>query len=185
MSSYAFNTPTRNSGKNNSSITPESSINSKSSLVQSSIPPSYLPKFLAPIYPVITFRDDALLSDDYLQTYKLTHLQTERRSAAHVRSRRGALGIWNQWNPALQDSLSIEQHIRPDCPPVFFVHCDDDKTVNVRNSLLLDSALTANGVPHTFFHCKTGGHGFGVSDTKGTPESRSWRQAFLNWLPQL
>lgn len=124
----------------------------------------YKPKFLVPVYPVVTFAEPVL---------------------THKRSRRGALGVWRQWDETLRDSLSVERHVRPDCPPVFMVACDDDPVVNVRNSLLLDSALTANSVPHMFYHCHTGGHGFGASDSKGSPEARAWRPAFLRWLSTL
>ena len=59
---------------------------------------AYKPHFLCPIYPVVTMADERY---------------------AHKRSRRGALGVWGQWNKPLRDSLSIEQHIPRDCPPVF------------------------------------------------------------------
>ena len=138
------------------------------------------PKFLVPIYPVITFHNYKNSSPKVGEGDRLRGRGMEQ--LVHKRSRRGALGVWGQWNTVMQDSLSIERHIRPDCPPVFLVACEDDQTVDFRNSLLLDSALTANHVPHTFYHCTTGGHGFGVSDTKGTPEARNWRSAFLKWV---
>ena len=121
----------------------------------------YRPKFLVPVYPVVTFSDPVL---------------------THKRSRRGALGVWRQWNTQMQDSLSIEKHIRPDCPPVFLVACQDDPVVRYENSLLLDSALTANNVPHRFCLYTTGGHGFGASNTKGSDECRRWKDAFLSWF---
>ena len=121
----------------------------------------YKPKFLCTVYPVVTMSDPRF---------------------THQRSRRGALGVWKQWNAAMQDSLSIEKHITPDCPPVFIVNCKDDPIVDYHNSLLLDSALTANNVPHTYILYDTGGHGFGASDTKGTPQSRQWKQQFLLWI---
>ena len=124
----------------------------------------YKPKFLCPIYPVITMSHP---------TY------------SHRRSRRGALGVWGQWDPTMQDSLSIEKHITPDCPPVFLVNCEDDPIVDYRNSLLLDSALNANGVPHTYHRFRTGGHGFGAVDNKGTPESRQWKELFLAFISSL
>ena len=82
----------------------------------------------------------------------------------------------------LRDSLSLEQHVPSDCPPVFLVNCKDDPVVDYRNSVLLDSALQARHVPHVYLQYQTGGHGFGASDAKGTPECRQWRQAFLEWI---
>ena len=71
-----------------------------------------------------------------------------------------------------------------DCPPIFLVNCKDDPIVDYRNSVLLDSALTAMRVPHEYILYNTGGHGFGASDVKGTEESRGWRARFLNWIKQ-
>ena len=124
----------------------------------------YKPAFLCPIYPVVTMSD---------QRY------------AHQRSRRGALGVWGQWKQLLRDSLSIEQHIPADCPPVFLVNCVDDPVVKYQNSELLDSALAANNIPHRYIRYQTGGHGFGASETKGTEESRQWKNEFLQWISNL
>lgn len=125
---------------------------------------AFRPKFVCPIYPVVTMSDERYV---------------------HGRSRRGALGVWGQWNKHMQDSLSIEKHIRPDCPPVFLVNCTDDPVVKHENSALLDSALTANHVPHSYIWYATGGHGFGASDSKGTEESQQWKQAFLLWISNI
>ena len=125
---------------------------------------AYKPAFLCPIYPVVTF----------------TH-----KKYTHQRSRRGALGVWGQWNRTMRDSLSLERHITPDCPPVFLVNCVDDPVVKYQNSEMLDSALTANHVPHRYIQYRTGGHGFGASDTKGTEECRQWKKEFLQWISNL
>ena len=122
------------------------------------------PSFLCPVYPVVTMSD---------------------KRYVHQRSRRGALGVWRQWNHAMQDSLSLEQHIPADCPPVFLVACADDKVVKPQNAELLDSVLTAQQIPHTYLRYRTGGHGFGASETKGTEESRQWKKEFLQWISNL
>lgn len=121
----------------------------------------YKPAFICPIYPVVTMSDERYV---------------------HHRSRRGALGVWRHLNKTMRDSLSLEKHIPADCPPVFLVNCVDDPVVKYRNSELLDSALTANHVPHRYIQYKTGGHGFGASDSKGTEESRQWKKEFLKWI---
>lgn len=118
------------------------------------------PTFLCVVYPVVTMS----------------------RKESHVRSRRGALGVWRQWDKYMRDSLSIERHVTADCPPVFMVNCADDRVVNPDNSLMLDSALTANGVRHTYIRYETGGHGFGASQTKGSEECRRWKVTFIDWL---
>ena len=77
-------------------------------------------------------------------------------------------------------SFKISSTIEP--PPVFLVSCVDDPTVDYHNSVLLDSALTANHVNHLYLQFASGGHGFGVSETKGTPESRQWKNDFIKWI---
>ena len=118
------------------------------------------PDFVAPIYPVVSMS----------------------AKATHKRSRRALLGETGKRNSVLRDSLSLEKHVPADCPPVFLVNCLDDHVVKPQNAILLDSALTARGIPHRYLQYHTGGHGFGASDTKGTAESRQWRAEFLKWL---
>ena len=121
---------------------------------------SLRPTFVAPIYPVVTMRE----------------------SCVHKRSRRALLSERRQNDAVMRDSLSLERHIPANCPPVFLVNCTDDPVVDYRNSILLDSALTVNKIDHRYIRYHTGGHGFGASDEKGTPESRAWKKEFLNWV---
>lgn len=118
------------------------------------------PAFVAPVYPVVTMTRDCV----------------------HKRSRRGLLGDSRTRNQSLRQLLSLEEQVTRDCPPVFLVNCEDDPVVDYRNSVFLDSALTAHQVPHRYLLYKTGGHGFGASDTKGTPECRQWKAEFMNWI---
>lgn len=124
------------------------------------LPAAERPAFVAPIYPVVTMTDECV----------------------HKRSRRALLGDSRKRNRQLRDSLSLEKHVPADCPPVFLVNCKDDPIVKYRNSELLDSALTAQGVPHLYIQYATGGHGFGANDAKGTPECRQWKGEFLEWM---
>ena len=103
----------------------------------------------------------------------------------HKRSRRALLGDSRLRNKQLRDSLSLERHVPKDCPPVFLVNCKDDPIVHYHNSELLDSALTRQHVPHRYIQYKTGGHGFGASNHKGTAECRQWKEAFLTWFHRL
>lgn len=121
------------------------------------------PAFVAPIYPVVTMRE----------------------SCVHQRSRRALLSERHQNDPIMCDSLSLERHIPANCPPVFLVNCIDDPVVDYHNSILLDSALTANKVNHRYIQYKTGGHGFGASEEKGTEECRQWKQEFLKWINEI
>jgi len=121
---------------------------------------SLKPNFVAPIYPVVTMREPYV----------------------HKRSRRALLSEKRNHNQMMIDSLSLECHIPADCPPVFIVNCIDDPVVEYHNSVLLDSALTANKINHRYIQYKTGGHGFGASEEKGTAECRQWKDEFLNWI---
>ena len=124
---------------------------------------SLRPDFVVPVYPVVT------MVEPYV----------------HKRSRRALLGERGQRNKTLQDSLSLEGHVPADCPAVFLVNCVDDPIVKHQNSELLDSALTAKSIDHVYLQYKTGGHGFGASQTKGTEECHAWKDAFLSWLSKL
>ncbi|MBQ9439660.1 MAG: alpha/beta hydrolase [Paludibacteraceae bacterium] len=124
----------------------------------------YKPHFLVPVYPVVTMSD---------------------KRYVHHRSRRGALGVWRQLNKNMRDSLSIEKHISHDCPPTLLINCKDDPVIKYQNSELLDSALNAKHIPHTYLQYDTGGHGFGADDNKGTNESRQWKIEFFNFISKL
>lgn len=118
------------------------------------------PAFVVPVYPVVT------MEPPYV----------------HRRSRRGLLGDNRTADKTMRDSLSLEKHIPDDCPPVFLVNCVDDPVVMYQNSVLLDSALTRKNIPHAYIQYATGGHGFGASEEKGSPECRQWKTEFLDWL---
>lgn len=121
------------------------------------------PSFVAAIYPVVTMTE----------------------SCVHKRSRRGLLGDSRTRNKELLDKLSLERHVPSDCPPVFLTNCVDDPIVDYNNSVLLDSALTAKNIVHSYVQFQTGGHGFGASEQKGTNECRQWKSLFLNWIYSL
>jgi acetyl esterase/lipase len=118
------------------------------------------PDFIAPCYPVVT----------------MSH------PCVHKRSRRGLLGEYQKSSQKMRDSLSLEKHVTSDCPPVFLMNCVDDPIVDYRNSVLMDSALTAHQVPHLYIQNKTGGHGFGTTWSKTSEEASGWFDAFLKWL---
>lgn len=118
------------------------------------------PDFVASIYPVVTLNNPLV----------------------HKRSRLGLLGEWTVLKQEMRDSLSLERHVKADTPPVFLLSCRDDKVVDYRNSVLLDSALTASGVPHLYTQYATGGHGFGADAAKQNEETSQWQAAFIEWL---
>lgn len=124
---------------------------------------SLRPDFIVPVYPVVTLSAPVV----------------------HKRSRRALLGEGRAITRQMKDSLSLEKHVRHDMPPVFLMNCQDDPIVDYRNSMLLDSAMTAMGIRHTYIQYKTGGHGFGVNPRKTTSEAIGWKEAFLQWIGTL
>lgn len=127
------------------------------------LPREQRPWFVVPVYPVVTMTE----------------------ACVHRRSRRALLGDSRLRSRQLRDLLSLERHVPADCPPVFLVNCKDDPVVDCRNSELLDSALTRQQVPHRYIQYRTGGHGFGASDHKGTAECRQWKEEFMAWFRRL
>lgn len=123
---------------------------------------SLRPDFVGAIYPVVTLSEEPYV---------------------HKRSRLGLLGEHSVKKMELRDSLSLEKHAHQGVPPVFLLHCMDDKMVDYHNSVLLDSALTASHVPHHYVQYEHGGHGFGANPEKlqeGTTDG--WQAAFIEWL---
>lgn len=121
------------------------------------------PDFVASIYPVVTLTDKCV----------------------HKRSRRGLLGDSFMRDREAERHLSLERQVRPDMPPVFLVNCVDDPVVDYRNSILMDRALTAGGVPHRYIQYRTGGHGFGAAPERTTSEAIAWKREFLRWLADI
>ena len=114
------------------------------------------PSFVAAIYPVVTMKPPYV----------------------HRRSRRGLLGDNRIYDKSLRDSLSLEDHIPDNCPPVFLLNCTDDPVVQYQNSVLLDSALARKNIPHKYIQYQRGKHGFGAADS----ECSVWKDEFLYWL---
>lgn len=55
--------------------------------------------------------------------------------------------------------VSPLSYVRPELPPVFFVHGDSDRTVPYEQALRLRAALDKAGVPNQFLTIAKGGHG--------------------------
>lgn len=119
------------------------------------------PDFVVPVYPVVT----------------LSHPQY-----THKRSRRGLLGEWKRSSKSMRDMLSLEKNIPHDCPPVFLMNCKDDPIVKYQNSELLAEALADRHIVHKYIQYRTGGHGFGATAAKTTPEAIAWLGEFLEWF---
>ncbi len=113
------------------------------------------PDFAALVYPVLTF---------------MSPFST-------VNSTRTLLGQ----APTPEDRLaySVERLVRPDVPPMFLVHANDDRIAPAENSLLMAAALRGQRVPVALHLLQAGGHGFNVAST--LKEARVWPQLFATW----
>lgn len=114
------------------------------------------PDFAAPIYPVISMREDW----------------------GHLGSRNNLLG--KEPTQALMDEMSMETQVTKETPPIFIAFTTDDQVVPVKNGLAFYEACVTNGVPvemHLFEHGRHG-LGLGVEDLP----FKQWPDLFLAWL---
>lgn len=118
---------------------------------------SLKPKALVLSYPVITMGE-------------LTHKV----------SRQNFLGILT--GKPERNAASVERHITSDYPPTFAWHNKDDKTVDYRNSVMLEKALNENGVFNEFHYYETGGHGIGLAEGK---EAEGWVDKAIDFLDKV
>ena len=83
-----------------------------------------------------------------------------------------------------KDNTRLRSYVQPTkaTPPMFLVHAFNDG-VDVRNSLLLATALKEVGVPCELHVHATGGHGFGIRDT-GHP-CCAWPQRLHEWMGKM
>lgn len=129
-----------------------------------------------PVYPARDASDQLSARPDVaLLLYPVIDMGTH----AHSGSRSRLLG--DHPDAALVAQFSMQQHVRPDMPPTFLVHAQDDAVVSVHNSLLYYQALTAAGVAsemHLFAH---GGHGFGVRMPAALTTTQ-WPALALRWM---
>lgn len=114
------------------------------------------PAFSALMYPVITMD----------------------KTLTHPGSRRSLLG---EDAPAEKTDLySTEKQITADTPPTLLMASYDDKTVNVKNSMLFFDNLKKNGVMASMYIFPDGGHGWGFK--KDFRYHRQMKDLLLDWI---
>lgn len=103
---------------------------------------------------------------------------TMTRPFVHEGSRLCLLGA----DPAPEQvrAYSLETCVRPDMPPVFLMHAEDDAAVPVENALMLHDALRQIGHPVALHLFEDGGHGFGMRGIAGTPRE-AWPGLIRDW----
>ena len=116
------------------------------------------PYFAAMIYPVVSMED----------------------SICHKKSRKNLLG--KNYSDELKQMMSLEKNVHADMPPIFLLHCTGDKTVDYRNSVVFDKALTEKNIKHQFILIDEyghGGHGFGIQPNG---KATGWVETFVRWV---
>lgn len=82
------------------------------------------------------------------------------------------------------------EHVTMDTCPCFVVAARDDRTVNIKNSLMMELALAENGVPFESHIYSYGGHGFSTAENWITMNSMSerlpdWVPNSIGWLKEI
>lgn len=121
---------------------------------------SLKPNFVVPVYPVVSMRD----------------------GIAHERSRRNLLTRRYSQDEVTQ--FSMELNIPADMPPTLVITAKDDPVVKYENSVQLDRSLSKARIPHKFLLYETGGHGYGMDESKA-PEAGKWKYEFIKWLKEI
>lgn len=91
--------------------------------------------------------------------------------AAHRESMENLLG--DRYGELL-DTASLEKRVTRQAPPFFIWHTADDTCVPVENSLLLDKALRARGVPSELHVYPHGSHGQSLADHTVFAPGQDW-----------
>jgi acetyl esterase/lipase len=100
---------------------------------------------------------------------------------AHRGSRTMLLG--SSPSPAMVDSLSTQNRVSAQTPPVMLVLADDDKAVIPQNSIGFYTALKKYKIPASMHIYDHGGHGFGTAPND--PVLNQWPKLCLEWMARL
>lgn len=121
---------------------------------------SVRPDFMALIYPVISFTEEAI---------------------THEGSRKNLLG--SGMSRQKKEYYSSELQVKENTPPAFLIHAGDDRGVPVQNSLRMYHALQENGIETELHIYPFGGHGFGMG--LGMERLAEWPDLLIRWILEL
>lgn len=112
---------------------------------------------------------------------------------SHLNSFRNLLGV-EELTDELVHLFSSDRHVRLGLTPQTFLwHCEGDRNVDVRNSLLYRAALQAQGIPCRCRIFKSGRHGLSTADcqsvhdfdTAEMKEIHGWIAEASEWLREI
>ena len=119
----------------------------------------------------VTARPDALC-----MCYPVVSVSKE---ISHKRSGENLCGSDDE----LKYSLSGENYIRDDMPPVFIWHTFEDKSVDCRNSLEMGMAMKEKGKAFEMHIFPEGKHGLDLAE--GVRGAEQWFGLFCNWIERI
>lgn len=119
------------------------------------------PNFIVPVYPVVSMQDPI----------------------AHVRSRKSLLD--SDQSQERKDEFSMELHADRIHCPVFLIANKDDRTVDYRNSVEMDKAMSRAEVAHIFVLGEKGDHGFGMGNNDFVHTTKWNDKLLLPWLKEI
>ena len=137
---------------------------------------SLMSRFDAKVYTPVDAADQ-LSARPYLAA-PLYPVQSLRDPYAHKDSRMRLLG--DAPTPSMIDFYSPDQTVRPDLPPTFLLHAEDDTTVSVENTIRLRQALKTAGIKVETHLFAEGGHGFGIGRQLDKPV-HNWPELFVRY----
>ena len=81
------------------------------------------------------------------------------------------------------------EHVTGETSPCFLVACRDDRTVDIKNTLMMELALAEHGIPFESHIYSYGGHGFSTAEDWVINNSRSarvpdWVESSIGWLKE-
>ena len=89
----------------------------------------------------------------------------------------------NLWGARYEDekgSFCLAQYVNEKTPPVFLWHTSNDKSVNVKNSLIFGERLRDAGIPFELHVFPKGPHGLGLAPQY--PDVSKWAALAVDWV---
>ena len=129
------------------------------------------------------FTDDITRPDFSVLIYPVISMD---RSITHTGSRNSLVGK----DKKAEGIYSMENRVSRKTPPTFIVHCSDDKTVPVANSIIYYSELVKNNVYAEMHIYPSGGHGWGfTTGNKGRDGigyvRHEFEESLTRWLDEV
>ena len=129
------------------------------------------------------FTDDITRPDFSVLIYPVISMD---RCITHTGSRNSLVGK----DKKAEGIYSMENRVSRKTPPTFIVHCSDDKTVPVANSIIYYSELVKNNVYAEMHIYPSGGHGWGfTTGNKGRDGigyvRHEFEESLARWLDEV